>query len=202
MSATDQEIVEQVLAGEQHLFSGLVERYQGPIVNYVYRMLGNYDDAVDLSQDIFLKSYAALESYRPRFPFSAWLYRIARNAAIDELRRRRFSTVSLDEPVSTEEGEVTREIDSGEPGPESTFLETEFRGRIEDAVARLPEKYREPLVLRHAGDLSYEEIAEALELPLGTVKTRIFRAREALRSTLVGVIEPAHEDRAPREASR
>ncbi len=190
MSATDQEIVEAVLAGEQHRFAELVGRYQGPIVNYVYRMLGNYDDAVDLSQDVFLKSYSALASYRPQYPFTAWLFRIARNAAIDEIRRRRLTLVPLDEPVDTEEGTLGRQVAADEAGPEQLFMDDEFRNQLEGAIAQLPEKYREPLVLRHAAEMSYDEIAEALELPLGTVKTRIFRAREALRSGLSDLLEP------------
>ena len=190
MSATDQEIVEAVLAGEQHRFAELVGRYQGPIVNYVYRMLGNYDAAVDLSQDVFLKSYSALASYRPQYPFTAWLFRIARNAAIDEIRRRRLTLVPLDEPVDTEEGTLGRQVAADEAGPEQLFMDDEFRNQLEGAIAQLPEKYREPLVLRHAAEMSYDEIAEALELPLGTVKTRVFRAREALRSGLSDLLEP------------
>ena len=99
MGATDQEIVEAVLAGEQHRYAELVERYRGKIVSYVMRMLGNYDDAVDLSQEVFLKAYTALDSYRPQYPFTAWLFRIARNASIDELRRRRTVRDFSDRPV-------------------------------------------------------------------------------------------------------
>lgn len=189
MGATDQEIVEAVLAGEQHRFGDLVGRYQGAIVNYVYRMLGQYDDAVDLSQDVFVKAYTALHSYQPKYPFSAWLFRIARNAAIDEIRRRRLSLVALDEPVQTKEGTMERQLASDDPGPERELLDRETTGQIDAALASLPDKYREPLVLRHAADMSYEEIAEALELPLGTVKTRIFRGREALRKALEGVVD-------------
>lgn len=189
MKPSDQQVVESVLAGEQHRFAELVGRYQGPIVNYVYRMIGNYDDAVDLSQDVFLKAYAALASYQPRYPFPAWLFRIARNATIDEIRRRRLSTVSLDEPLQTADGTIEREPAGEHANPEDLLLEAELGDRVAAAVATLPEKYREPLVLRHAAEMSYEEIAEALELPLGTVKTRIFRAREALRETLSGVLD-------------
>lgn len=189
MSATDQEIVEAVLAGHQHRFAELVDRYQRKIVNYVYRMLGNYDDAVDLSQDVFLKAYSALDSYRPKYPFPAWLFRIARNAAIDELRRKRLATLSIDEPIETGEGTIERDVEADRAGPEDEYLQEEFRATVEAAVGGLPEKYREPLVLRHAGDMTYDEIAEALELPLGTVKTRIFRAREALREELGSFLE-------------
>lgn len=190
MKPTDQEIVQEVLEGKQHRFADLVERYQGPIVNYVCKMIRNYDDAVDLSQEVFLKAYSALDSYRPQYPFPAWLFRIARNATIDEIRRRRLDTVSLDEPMKTEDGTIDRDPAAEETaGPEDVVLEAELEGRVERAIAALPDKYREPLVLRHAAEMSYDEIADALELPLGTVKTRIFRAREALRESLAGILE-------------
>lgn len=189
MKPSDQDIVEAVLAGHQHRFAELVERYQRPIVNYVYRMIHNYEDAVDLSQDVFLKAYSALDSYRPKYPFPAWLFRIARNATIDEIRRRRLSTVSLDEPLETSDGRIDRDPVGEDADPEDLLLETELHERVEAAMAALPDKYREPLVLRHAAEMSYDEIADALELPLGTVKTRIFRAREALRDTLEGFLD-------------
>ena len=134
MKPTDQDIVEAVLAGEQHRFSGLVDRYQGPIVNYVYRMLGNYEDAVDLSQDVFLKAYSALDSYRPQYPFGAWLFRIARNATIDEIRRRRLTTVSLDEPMETAEGQLGRDPAGDSPGPEQLYLEDELSQQVAGAT--------------------------------------------------------------------
>lgn len=186
----DRAIVEAVLQGKQHRYAELVDRYQRQITNYVCRMLGNYEDAVDLSQDVFLKAYQALDTYKPRYPFAAWLFRIARNAAIDEIRRKRLQTVSLDEPIDVGDGTVERQVDAEVPGPEGRLLTSEFRGRVADAIEQLPDKYREPIVLRHAGELSYDEIAEALELPIGTVKTRIFRAREQLRRSLADMLEP------------
>ncbi len=194
MDADDRSVVAAVLNGQQHRFGELVERYQTQIVNYVCRMLGNYEDAVDLSQDVFLKAYSALGSYRPQYPFPAWLFRIARNAAIDEIRKRRLATVSLDAPMEFEDGAAGRDVESPGLDPQDAFLGLEFADRISTAIDELPEKYREPIVLRHAADLSYEEIAEALELPIGTVKTRIFRARDALRQSLGDLFEEPDTD--------
>ncbi len=194
MDQDDRAVVEAVLNGQQHRFADLVNRYQSQIVNYVCRMLGNYEDAVDLSQDVFLKAYSGLGSYRPQYPFPAWLFRIARNAAIDEIRKRRLLTVSLDAPVEFEDGTAGREVESPGRDPQDSYLGVEFAGRISSAIDGLPEKYREPIILRHAADLSYEEIAETLELPIGTVKTRIFRARDALRRSLGDLFEEPSTD--------
>jgi RNA polymerase sigma-70 factor (ECF subfamily) len=194
MDQDDQAVVKAVLNGQQHRFAELVDRYQTQIVNYVCRMLGNYEDAVDLSQDVFLKAYSALESYRPQYPFPAWLFRIARNAAIDEIRKRRLSTVSLDAPMEFDDGSTPREVESSGLDPEDSYLGLEFANRISAAIDELPEKYREPIVLRHAGGLSYDEIAEAMELPIGTVKTRIFRARDALRQSLGDLFDDESTD--------
>ncbi len=199
MDQDDRAVVEAVLRGQQHQFADLVGRYQSQIVNYVCRMLGNYEDAVDLSQDVFLKAYSALGSYRPQYPFAAWLFRIARNAAIDEIRKRRLLTVSLDAPVEFDDGSTGREVESMGLDPEDSYLGLEFADRVSTAINELPEKYREPIVLRHAAELSYEEIAEALELPLGTVKTRIFRARDALRKSLGDLFD--HESTDPRSGT-
>jgi RNA polymerase sigma-70 factor (ECF subfamily) len=193
MDQDDRAIVVAVLGGQQHRFAELVTRYQSQIVNYVCRMLGNYEDAVDLSQDVFLKAYSALGSYKPQYPFAAWLFRIARNAAIDEIRKRRLVTVSLDAPVELEDGSVGREVESPGLDPEDAYLGVEFADRVSAAIDELPEKYREAIILRHAADLSYDEIAEALELPLGTVKTRIFRARDALRRSLGDLLDDDSE---------
>jgi RNA polymerase sigma-70 factor (ECF subfamily) len=193
MDQDDRAIVVAVLGGQQHRFEELVTRYQSQIVNYVCRMLGNYEDAVDLSQDVFLKAYSALGSYKPQYPFPAWLFRIARNAAIDEIRKRRLVTVSLDAPVELEDGSVGREVESPGLDPEDAYLGAELADRVSAAIDELPDKYREAIILRHAADLSYDEIAEALELPLGTVKTRIFRARDALRRSLGDLLDDDSE---------
>lgn len=184
-AAADGELVVRALAGREEGFEELVRRYQRPIVAYVYRMVGDYDAALDLAQEVFIKVYNSLTRYRPEFKFSTWIYRIAHNAAIDHLRRAA--------PARTEDLEVECEggrtfekpLASRAPTPEQETERGERRAEIEDAVCQLQPAYRELIVLRHSHDLSYDEIAEVTGLPLGTVKNRIFRAREAMRELLV-----------------
>jgi RNA polymerase sigma-70 factor, ECF subfamily len=176
----DCELVARALTGADASFEELVRRYQRPIVSYVYRMTGDYDAALDLTQDVFIKVYGSLARYRAEYKFSTWIYRIAHNAAIDYLRRTGPRTQELE----GEDGYV-RPIASGVLTPEQESENKERRAEIEDVVRALPPAYRELIILRHGHDLSYDEIAEVTGLPLGTVKNRIFRAREAMRSPLV-----------------
>ncbi|PYS93694.1 MAG: hypothetical protein DMF64_03725 [Acidobacteria bacterium] len=179
-SLADYELVARALTGTDTSFEELVRRYQRPIVSYVYRMTGDYEAALDLTQDVFIKVYGSLARYRAEFKFSTWIYRIAHNAAIDYLRRCGPRTQELE----TEDGYV-RPIPSGVLTPEQESEHKERRAEIEDVIRQLPAAYRELIILRHGHDLSYDEIAEVTGLPLGTVKNRIFRAREAMRSPLI-----------------
>ncbi|HEX8068553.1 MAG TPA: sigma-70 family RNA polymerase sigma factor [Pyrinomonadaceae bacterium] len=175
----DCDLVARALAGTDAGFEELVRRYQRPIVSYVYRMTGDYEAALDLTQDVFIKVYNSLARYRPEYKFSTWIYRIAHNAAIDYLRRTGPRTQELE----TGDG-YERPIPSGLMTPEQESERKERRAEIEDVVRALPPAYRELIILRHGHDLSYDEIAEVTGLPLGTVKNRIFRAREAMRGPL------------------
>jgi len=177
----DCDLVTQAIAGRESSFEELVRRYQRPIASYVYRMTGDYEAALDLTQEVFIKVYNSLARYRPEYKFSTWIYRIAHNTAIDHLRRH--STHELD--LATDEHGHERPILSGAMTPEQESERAERRAEIEGVVGALPESYRELIILRHAHDLSYDEIAEVTGLPLGTVKNRIFRAREAMRSPLI-----------------
>ncbi|HYX41199.1 MAG TPA: sigma-70 family RNA polymerase sigma factor [Pyrinomonadaceae bacterium] len=179
-SLADCELVVRALTGTDASFEELVRRYQRPIVSYVYRMTGDYEAALDLTQDVFIKVYGSLARYRAEFKFSTWIYRIAHNAAIDYLRR----TGPRMQELETEDGYV-RPIPSGVLTPEQESEHKERRAEIEDVIRQLPAAYRELIILRHGHDLSYDEIAEVTGLPLGTVKNRIFRAREAMRSPLI-----------------
>ena len=180
----DAELVVRALKGRDDGFEELVRRYQRPIVSYVYRMTGDYDAALDLTQEVFIKVYNSLARYRPEYKFSTWIYRIAHNAAVDHLRRRPSRPQGLDQTARDGES-YERPVASDAPSPEQLSERAELRAEIEDVIRQLPESYRELIVLRHAHDLSYDEIAEVTGLPLGTVKNRIFRAREAMRGPLL-----------------
>jgi RNA polymerase sigma-70 factor (ECF subfamily) len=185
LTAADAELVVRAIAGREDGFEELVRRYQRPIVAYVYRMVGDYDAALDLTQEVFIKVYNSLARYRPEFKFSTWIYRIAHNAAIDHLRR--MGAARTEELEVEGEGGRTFEkpLASKSPTPEQDSERRERRAELEEVVGQLPPAYRELIVLRHSNDLSYDEIAEVTGLPLGTVKNRIFRAREAMRELLL-----------------
>lgn len=179
----DGELVSTALAGRESGFEELVRRYQRPIAAYVYRMVGDYDVALDLTQEVFIKVYNSLARYRSEFKFSTWIYRIAHNAAIDHLRRHAVREQALTSGIDGERREVA--LESRRLTPEQESEKRERCSEIEAVVHLLPASYRELIVLRHSHDLSYDEIAEVTGLPLGTVKNRLFRAREAMRDELV-----------------
>ena len=178
-SAADRELVATAAQGLEGGFEELVRRYQRPISAYVYRMVGDYDCALDLTQEIFIKIYASLARYRPEFKFSTWIYKIAHNAAIDHLRRNAGRERSISNGSESEPQQLV--IESKGLSPEQQSEREERRIEIESVVRLLPTAYRELIVLRHSQDLTYEEIVEVTGLPLGTVKNRLFRAREMMR---------------------
>ncbi|MGZ6987409.1 MAG: RNA polymerase sigma factor [Thermoanaerobaculia bacterium] len=180
----DAELVRLVLAGDTELYAVLVNRYRTRLSRYVERFTYDVEDARDVTQDVFIKVYCALDSFDPRFKFSTWLFRIAGNAAIDHLRRRRVRTLPLELPPGRD-GEV-REVDPAEtrPNPHEELSRQRLRAALAAAIDRLPDDYRELISLRHYGEMPYEEIAELKGMPLGTVKNKLFRARQALRDLL------------------
>ena len=180
---SDAELVSTAIGGGEASFEELVRRYQRPIVSYVYRMLNDYDNSLDVTQEVFIKVYNSLERYSCDYKFSTWLYRIAHNAAIDHLRRNSMNSLSLE--TETGDGTYQLQIESPNPTPEQDRERSEWRSEIESVVKQLPAAYRDLILLRHARDLSYDEIAEITDLPLGTVKNRLFRAREMMRGLLI-----------------
>ena len=182
-SATDSDLVATAIEGAEGSFEELVRRYQRPISAYVYRMVGNYESALDLTQEIFIKVYGSLRKYRSEFKFSTWIYKIAHNAAVDHLRRSSTREQSLISGTESDQFELP--IESRRLSPEQESERKERRVEIESVVRALPANYRELIILRHSQDLTYEEIVEVTGLPLGTVKNRLFRAREMMRQQFV-----------------
>src|SRR6185503_5932340 len=182
-ATSDRDLVATAVNGQEGSFEELVRRYQRPISAYVYRMVGNYESALDLTQEIFIKVYASLRKYRSEFKFSTWIYKIAHNAAVDHLRRSSTREQSLINGSDGDQFELP--IESRRLSPEQESERKERRVEIESVVRALPANYRELIILRHSQDLTYEEIVEVTGLPLGTVKNRLFRAREMMRQQFV-----------------
>ncbi|MCA1573660.1 MAG: sigma-70 family RNA polymerase sigma factor [Acidobacteria bacterium] len=182
--ATDRDLVATATTGVEGSFEELVRRYQRPISAYVYRMVGDYEAALDVTQDIFIKVYGSLARYRSEFKFSTWIYKIAHNSAVDHVRRNAGRERSLSSGIEGDQYELP--IESGSLSPEQESERKERRLEIEAVVRSLPNAYRELIVLRHSQDLTYEEIVEVTGLPLGTVKNRLFRAREMMRQQFIG----------------
>jgi len=180
---TDLELIASAMAGVEDGFEVLVRRYQRPITGYIFRMLGDYEASLDVSQEVFIKVYNSLSRYSSDYKFSTWLYRIAHNAAIDHMRRNSISPQSLE--TENADGTYQIQIECPKPTPEQDRERKEWRTEIESVVKRLPSAYRELILLRHSQDLSYDEIAEVTGLPLGTVKNRLFRAREMMREIFI-----------------
>jgi len=182
-SLTDAELIGIAVSGRDDSFEELVRRYQRPIAGYVFRMLGNYDASLDVTQEVFIKVYKSLKRYSPEYKFSTWLYRIAHNAAIDHIRRNSVYTQSIE--TESKDGAYQLQFECPSPSPEIIRERKEWRHEIAEVIKRLQPAYRELIILRHSNDLSYDEIAEVTGLPLGTVKNRLFRAREHMRELFI-----------------
>ncbi len=180
----DADTIRHILNGDTNAFHIIEKKYRRLITSLIRKMIHNDQDVADLVQEAFIKAYTGLNSYQPELPFSAWLYRIASNNCIDFLRKRRVHTISLDQPISTEEGDMTIEV------PDSSFLAdshihaAERKIILQQALNNLPEKYLRVMKMRHEEELEYQDIADKLGLPLGTVKALLFRARKRMYEAL------------------
>ena len=183
---SDHELLIATRDGDETAFQELVRRYRNPITNFIYRMLDDYDKAVDLAQETFVRVFTSAERYRADFSFSTYIYRIASNLAITELRqRRRRRLIPLLSLFTNDDGEqVELDLPDERPLQDTTLIEDERRRAVARAITSLPEKYRVALVLRDVEGLSYERITEILSLSEGTVKSRINRARNLLKDKL------------------
>ncbi|NLP37898.1 MAG: sigma-70 family RNA polymerase sigma factor [Firmicutes bacterium] len=183
MSEQEKLLVSRCQKGDLHAYDLLMQKYEKKVYTLCYRMTGNKEDAADLAQESFLKAFRALPSFQGQSSFSTWLFRIVTNTCLDERRKRQRKPhiYSLDNPLSTADGEIQLEFADEGPGPLQITLEQELQKEIQELLHRLPPKQRAIIIMRDLQGFSYEEMAEALEISLGTVKSRLSRARSRLR---------------------
>lgn len=179
-SKADLVLVERAQGGDQLAFKELFDKYRQPLYYHILKMVHRDDVIEDLQQEIFLKAFDNIHSYNSGFAFSTWLYRITTNHTIDFLRKKRLKTSSIDDPIKTKDGEMRVDIEDEDAASDDLVMQTQRQLVIRQALDSLPEKYRMVIQYRHMEELSYQEIAELMDLPLGTVKAHIFRARELL----------------------
>ncbi len=181
----DLELVAKAKTGDQVSFSKLMDRYRDSIYFMVLKMVHNRDDAEDLTIEAFGKAFNNISNYSADFAFSTWLFKIATNNSIDFIRKKRLQTTSLDQKTQTDEGEITPiAVKDHAPDPEESMVKEQRAQKIRAAIEQLSPKYKTLIELRYLDELSYEEIAEKLDIPLGTVKAQLFRAKDMLYNIL------------------
>lgn len=185
----DVALIDEALSGDQAAFEKLMNKYYQHIYNLIFKMIFRKEDVEDLTQEAFIKAFNSLENFDRQFAFSTWLYKIATNNCIDYLRKKKLSTFSIDKEIQSEDSDFKFEIPDTEYIPDNKIIEEQRKKIIDEAIESLPEKYKRVIVLRHKKEMEYEEIAEKLELPLGTVKAHIFRGRELLNKYLKNKIK-------------
>lgn len=186
MSNNEQLLIERSKNGDVSAFEMLIEAYQKKVFNLAYRIIGNYDDANDIAQEAFIRIFRSISGFRGQSSFSTWIYRITTNVCLDEIRKRKNKSVQyLDDDIQTDDGKMQRQIISDDPLPEEIAERKELRAAINDSLGELKEEYRIIITLRDIQGMSYEEIAKVLDCPTGTVKSRINRARQALKNVLL-----------------
>jgi RNA polymerase sigma-70 factor, ECF subfamily len=184
MEALIKKRIKQVIKGDQDAFAEIVEIYSNSIFQLGYRMLGNRHEAEDIAQEAFIRAYVNIKSFNQELKFSTWLFRIATNLCIDRIRKKK-PDYYLDAEVSGTDGlTMYSQLSSNSPLPENELESLELQETVQKEILKLPEKYRSVIVLKYMEELSLNEISDILDMPLGTVKTRIHRGREALRQQL------------------
>ncbi len=184
----DSRLIHKALAGDNTAFRKLMDKYHDPIYSFVWKMIHDRSQVEDLTQEAFIKAFASLKNFNEEYAFSTWLYKIATNNCIDYIRKRKLLTFSIDKPIESKDGSYSFEIPDHSYAADRDIIASQRSNLLGQAIQKLPEKYRRVIHLRHVEERSYEEIAKALKLPVGTVKAHIFRAREMLYKYLKGKI--------------
>jgi len=172
--------VRQALSGDQEAFRKLRHKYHDAIYNLIYRMIREKEEVEDLTQEAFIKAFTSLSSFNEEFAFSTWLYKIATNNCIDYIRRKKLQKFSIDKPIESKDSDFSFELPDSTYEPDKDMIALQRKKLLDEAINALPPKYRRVIRMRHTEEKEYQEIADILGLPLGTVKAHIFRARELL----------------------
>ncbi len=180
----DARLIHAALDGNQAGYKHLMKKYHDAIYNLIYRIIHEKGQVEDLTQEVFVKAFASLKNFNEEYAFSTWLYKIATNSSIDYIRKRKLETFSIDKPIAMEESDYHFELPDTTYQPDKSIIQKQRANLIEEAINRLPEKYKRVIILRHTEERDYAEIAKMLKLPIGTVKAHIFRARELLNKYL------------------
>lgn len=183
-SLEDDALVSEALAGREDSYSKLVDKYQKPLYFHIRKMIKEVELVDDLVQEVFMKAFHNLNSYSNEYAFSTWIYRIATNHTIDYLRKKKLQTLSIDQPYKTKDGDMEMQLPDESFSTDKPVMKKERKAVVQEAIDDLPEKYRLVIEMRHMEEKTYQEIADILDLPLGTVKAHIFRARELLYKAL------------------
>lgn len=181
---SDEQIIQRVLAGEKELFSHVLSKFQKGIFNFIFRMVGRYELATDLTQEAFMKAYLSLDKFNGCYKFSTWMFSIASNLTIDYLRKKRISTYSYEKNPDGIKRSMIDRLKSDSHTPVEELENIELKRKIHESIEMLSPEYREIIILRYINGFSYEDIASITGLPLGTVKNRIYRARRILKEYL------------------
>lgn len=181
----DYQLVVKAIGGNQQAYAELMDRYRHSIYHTMLRMVGNREDADDLTLEAFGKAFVKLPTYAPRYAFSTWLFKIAINNAIDYIRKKRLTMLSIDEPLEPDsDQDYSGCLHCGRPNPEEVVIRNQRTQLLHRMLTQLSDKYRLMIELRYFEELSYDEIATELDIPLGTVKAQLFRAKEMLYALL------------------
>jgi RNA polymerase sigma factor (sigma-70 family) len=181
------DLIQQALAGDQGAFAELLNRHKRLAFKLALGIVKDPIEADDLVQESFIKAFKSLSRYNPQYAFTTWLCKIVSNHCLDHLRRRKIQVFSLEEPIQGKDGSIKREIPDWTLNPEWQFVRKQRMISIDQAIDSLPPRYKRVIILRHKEDRSYDEISKILDIPLGTVKAQIFRARELLKKKLKGL---------------
>ncbi|AEV69215.1 sigma-70 family RNA polymerase sigma factor [Acetivibrio clariflavus] len=183
--SNEKDLVERAKSGDLEAFEQLIIGCQKKVFNIAFRMVGNYDDANELAQEVFIKAFRSIKNFKGDSSFSTWIYRITANVCLDELRKRKNRTiVSLDQDIELNDGDVKRQMPDNAPTPDMEAESNEVKSIVNESIQQLPDDYKSMIILRDIQGFSYDEISKIVNCPEGTVKSRINRARQALKKIL------------------